>query len=73
MDWLKAMGSWVWSALALLVGGAIFAQFALPLFQWFWGFAATNAQTLIALAIIAAVAGLVEHNHNHKDKSTPSD
>ena len=66
MEWLKALGTWVWAALGLLAGGAVFAQFAMPLFAWFWDFAAANALVLIALAIIAGVP-LLAAGHSHKD------
>jgi len=67
MEWLKSLGGWVWAALGLLAGGAVFAQFAMPLFHWFWDFAAGNALTLIALAILAGVPILA--SHTHKDSS----
>lgn len=67
MEWLKALGVWVWAALGLLAGGAVFAQFAMPLFHWFWDFVAANALVLIALAIIAGVPMLA--GHSHKDGS----
>ena len=67
MDWLKALGGWVWSAIGLLAGLAVFVKFAVPLGDWFWGFAETHAVTLIALAIVAGVPALV--GHSHKDDS----
>lgn len=67
MEWLKSLGAWVWGALALLAGGAVFAQFALPLFNWFWTFAEANAMTLIALAVVASLPLLVNLGHTHKE------
>ena len=70
MDWLKSLGGWVWAALGLLAGGAVFAKFAMPLFDWFWGFAEVNVLTLIALAIVAGIP-LLAGQHSHKDGSYP--
>ena len=66
MEWLKALNVWVWATLSLLAGGAIFAQFAMPLFAWVWGFVVANAMVLIALAVIAGVSFLAA-GHSHKE------
>ncbi len=64
MEWLNSLSTWVWGALAMLAGLAVFVQFAIPLGNWFWAFAETNALTLIALSVLGGVFA-----HAHKNSS----